>query len=181
MISRTLIQQQIRQEDEQADEPSQTEVDARLKEIRNEIPACVRQNCASDAGWKAFLAAHELTPERVEAYLRYRLEILRFIEQRFRPGHPHLAAGDRNLLSRDAAAAIRARRSDSLPRHVSSRIQEILLQQQVNVLFDEWLTNLRKQGEVEVLDPSLEPPTPQRSAIQPPGAVGNAIEPKGSQ
>ncbi len=86
LISRALIQQQIRQEDAQAAEPSQAEVDARLAEIRKELPACVRLNCASDAGWKAFLAAHGLTPERVESYLRYRLEILRFIEKRFRQG-----------------------------------------------------------------------------------------------
>jgi hypothetical protein len=39
---------------------------------------------------------------------------------------------------------------------VSPRIEEILLQQHVNVLFDEWLTNLRKQGDIEILDPSLE-------------------------
>jgi hypothetical protein len=26
----------------------------------------------------------------------------------------------------------------------------------VNVLFDAWLSNLRKQGQVEVLDPALE-------------------------
>ena len=86
LISRALIQQQIRQEDAQAAEPAQTEVDARLAEIRKELPACVHQNCASDAGWKAFLAAHGLTPERVESYLRYRFEILRFIELRFRQG-----------------------------------------------------------------------------------------------
>jgi hypothetical protein len=28
----------------------------------------------------------------------------------------------------------------------------------VNVLFDGWLRNLRKQGDVEVLDPALETP-----------------------
>ena len=86
LISRALIEQQIREEDMQAVEPSQDEVDARLDQIRKELPACVRQNCASDAGWKAFLAAHGLTQERVESYLRYRLEILSFIEQRFRQG-----------------------------------------------------------------------------------------------
>jgi hypothetical protein len=41
---------------------------------------------------------------------------------------------------------------------VAPRIQEILLQQQVNTLFDGWLDNLRKQGEIEVLDPSLDDP-----------------------
>jgi hypothetical protein len=41
---------------------------------------------------------------------------------------------------------------------VSPRIEEILLQQKVNLLFDDWLTNLHKQGEVEVLEPELESP-----------------------
>ncbi len=39
---------------------------------------------------------------------------------------------------------------------VAPRIEEILLQQQVSAMFSGWLDNLRKQGEVEVLDPSLE-------------------------
>jgi adenosylmethionine-8-amino-7-oxononanoate aminotransferase len=38
---------------------------------------------------------------------------------------------------------------------VSPRIEEILLQQQVNLVFDEWLTNMRRQGDVEVLDSAL--------------------------
>jgi hypothetical protein len=47
---------------------------------------------------------------------------------------------------------------------VSPRIEEILLQQKVNVLFDDWLENLRKQGNVEVLDPALESPDTQGGA-----------------
>jgi len=47
------------------------------------------------------------------------------------------------------------RRNRSALDKVSPRIQEILLQQQVNELFDNWLTDLRRQGDVEVLDPSL--------------------------
>jgi hypothetical protein len=158
LISRALIQQQIRQEDEQAAEPSQADVDERLHEIRTEIPACVRQNCASDAGWKAFLAAHGLAQEHVEAYLRYRVQILRFIEQRFRQGirvsPQDIETYYRNTLIPQYATG------EPIPAlsAVSDRIQEILLQQQVNVLFDEWLQNLRKQGDVEVLDPSLESP-----------------------
>ncbi|MGA3343370.1 MAG: peptidylprolyl isomerase [Terracidiphilus sp.] len=155
LISRALIQQQIHQEDEQAAEPSQAEVDARVGEIRKELPACVRLNCASDEGWKAFLAAHGLTEERVEAYLRYRLQILRFIEQRFRQGI-RIAPDEietyykQTLLPQYAAG-------EAIPAldKVSQRIQEILLERQVNVLFDDWLKNLRKQGDVEVLDPAF--------------------------
>ncbi len=155
LISRALIEQQIRQEDAQAAMPSQAEVDARLGEIRKELPACVHEKCASDAGWAAFLAAHNLASGRVAAYLRYRLEILRFIEQRFRPGirisEQDIAAYYNDTLLPQYAPG------EPVPplSQVAPRIEEILLQQQVNALFDDWLANLRKEGDVEVLDPSL--------------------------
>ncbi len=156
LISRTLIEQQIRQEDLQSIEPSQAEVNARLDQIRKQLPACVRQNCASDAGWKAFLKSHGLTPERVESYLRYRLEILSFIEQRFRQGiqisQQQIETYYRDTLRPQYAPGEAVPPLDQ----VASRIQEILLEQQVNVLFDNWLKNLRQQGDVEVLDPELE-------------------------
>lgn len=156
LISRSLIEQQIRHEDIQAIEPSQDIVNARLNQIRNQLPACVRQNCATDAGWKAFLAAHGLTPERVESYLRYRLEILNFIEQRFRQGiqisPQQIDVYYHDILLPQYSAGETVPPLDQ----VAPRIQEILLEQQVNVLFDAWLTNLRAQGDVEVLDPSLE-------------------------
>jgi hypothetical protein len=161
LIGRALIQQQIRQEDEQAMEPSQAEIDARVSELRKELPACVRQNCASNEGWKTFLAANGLAPERVQNYLRHRLQILRFIEQRFRQGilisPEEIATYYHDTLLPQYAAG------DAIPplEKVSPRIQEILLQRQVNALFDDWLKNLRKQGDVEVLDPSLETPENQ--------------------
>jgi hypothetical protein len=163
LISRTLIQQQIRDEDMQSVEPSTAEVDARLKEIRNEIPACVRENCATEPGWKAFLAAHGLTQERVLAYSRYRIEILRFIEQRFRQGI-QIPQQDIQTYYNETLLPQYAK-GESIPplEQVAPRIQEILLQQRVNVLFDGWLENLRKQGEIEVLDPALELPAAQAS------------------
>jgi peptidyl-prolyl cis-trans isomerase SurA len=156
LISRALIEQQIRQEDAQAAEPPANEIAARLHEIRTELPACVRANCATDAGWTAFLAQHGLTPQRVETYLRHRLAILRFIEQRFRQGieisQQQIAAYYNDTLLPQYAPG------DAPPKldQVSPRIAEILLEQQVNALFDTWLANLRQQGDVEILDPALE-------------------------
>jgi peptidyl-prolyl cis-trans isomerase SurA len=164
LISRALIEQQIRDQDMQSIAPSQDEVNARLDQIRRQLPACVRDNCATDAGWKAFLDAHSLTPERVESYLRYRLEILSFIEQRFRQGiqisPQQIESYYRDILLPQYTPG------ESVPAldQVAQRIQEILLEKQVNVLFDAWLTNLRAQGDVEVLDPSLESAPPQDPA-----------------
>jgi hypothetical protein len=156
LISRSLIEQQIREEDAQSAEPAPAEVAARIVEIRREIPACVRQNCAAEAGWRSFLSAHELTPERVESYVRYRLQILRFIEMRFRQGirispEEIKTYYDETLLPQYGPG-------DAIPSldQVSPRIQEILLQRQVNLLFDDWLKKLREEGEVEVLDPDLQ-------------------------
>jgi hypothetical protein len=156
LISRNLIQQQIRDEDMQSVEPDAAEVDARLAEIRNQLPACVHKDCASETGWKAFLSAHGLTPERVRSYLRYRIEILRFIEQRFRQGI-QIPQQDIKTYYNDTLLPQYAK-GEAIPPldQVAPRIQEILLQRRVNALFDGWLENLRKQGEIEVLDPSLE-------------------------
>jgi hypothetical protein len=161
LISRALIQQQIREEDAQSADPPQAEVDARLMEIRKELPVCIRQNCATDAGWKAFLAAHGLTQERVESYLRYRLQILRFIEQRFAAGI-RISPEQIDSYYRDTLLP-QYITGEAAPRleEVGPRIEEILLQQQVNILFYDWLGNLRKQGEIEVLDPALETPETQ--------------------
>ena len=156
LISRTLIQQQIRREDMQAAKPSEEEVKERIEEIRKELPECVHLNCASEAGWNSFLAAHHLTQQGVETYFSYRLEILSFIEERFRSGI-HIPPQDIETYFRNAL--LPQYKSGEQPpslEKVGPRIEEILLQQQVNILFDEWLTNLRNQGDVEVLDPSLE-------------------------
>jgi hypothetical protein len=181
LISRALIEQQIRQQDIEAIEPPQEEVNARLHEIRTELPICVRQNCASDAGWKAFLAAHGLTAGRVEAYLRYRLEILRFIEQRFRQGiqisPQQIETYYHDTLLPQYAAG------ETVPplEQAAPRIQEILLQQQVNELFDNWLTDLRKQGDVEVLDSDLAPElAPQPASAPAPQPSPAAAKPASS-
>jgi hypothetical protein len=174
LISRALIEQQMRQEDIKAADPTQPEVDARLKEIRTELPACVHANCASDAGWKAFLSAHGLTQQLVDQALRYRLQILSFIELRFRQG---ISVSDQEIAAyyNDTLLPLYTKDEDRPPlEKVAPRIQEILLQKKVNVLFDDWLRNLRTQGEVEVLDQSLEEPGSTAAHVQGAQAPGEA-------
>ncbi len=156
LISRELIQQQIQQEDLEATEPKPEEIAARIEEIRKEVPACVRADCKSDAGWNAFLAHHELTPAQVENYMRRRMEILNFIEMRFQQGIRITPDEIETYYTGTLLPQYPAGEKPPPLQQVSSRIEEILLQQRVNVLFDNWLSNLRKQGQVEVLDPALE-------------------------
>ncbi|HZB87027.1 MAG TPA: peptidylprolyl isomerase [Terracidiphilus sp.] len=160
LISRTLIRQQIRQEDAQTATPTAEEVAARLAELRKDLPVCVREHCDSEEGWKAFLASHDLTARQVDVYLRDRLEVLRFIETRFRQG-VQISREQVQTYYRDTLLPqyLPGQATPALEQ-VAPRIEEILLQQQVNALFTGWLDNLRKQGDVEVLDPALEAAAP---------------------
>jgi peptidyl-prolyl cis-trans isomerase SurA len=157
LISRALIEQQILLETSEPAKPQQSEVAARLSELRRQLPVCVHADCTSDAGWRAFLASHGLTAERVETYVRNRLEVLSFIEQRFRQGI-HISPEEIETYYRQVLLPQYAsgEPSPSLAQ-VSNRIGEILLEQQVNELLDDWLKSLREQGSVEVLDPALDP------------------------
>lgn len=156
LISRALIQQQIQQENIPVAEPTPAEVTARLKDIRTDLPACVRADCASDAGWNEFLAHHELSSPRVDKYLRTRLEILSFIELRFRQG---IRITPEEIESYYRETLLPQYPSGQTPpplQQVSSRIEEILLQQRVTALFDTWLSNLRSQGQIQIVDSTLE-------------------------
>jgi peptidyl-prolyl cis-trans isomerase SurA len=156
IISRTLIRQQIREEDATSIEPTSEEVQERLTQIRRQLPVCVRENCSTGDGWKEFLTHHGLTQTRVDSYIRGRMEILRFIELRFRQGirisQQEIDAYYRDTLEPQYQTGQAPPPLDQ----VAPRIEEILLQRQVNAMFGGWLDSLRKQGEVEVLDPSLE-------------------------
>jgi len=158
IISRTLIRQQIRDEDARSIVPTKEEVQARLAELRKLLPVCARENCFTDVGWRTFLENHGLTQGHVESYLRGRIEILSFIEQRFKQGlsipQQDIEAYYHNTLVPQYQTGQTVPSLDE----VAPRIEEILLQRQVNAMFSSWLDSLRKQGDVEVLDPALESP-----------------------
>ena len=157
LVARTLIRQQIREEEEQSLVPADEEVSQRMMELRKRLPICVHANCASDAGWNAFLAEHGLTEKRVAKYLRNRIEILKFVEIRFRQG-TRISPEQVESYYRDTLLP-QYPPGEPVPRldQVSARIEEILLQQEITGLFTDWLDNLRKQGDIEIFDSSLEP------------------------
>ena len=165
LIGRTLIRQQIRDEDEQSLVPTQKEIAERVEQMRRQLPVCVHANCATNDGWTAFLQAHSLTEREVHAYIRNRMETLRFIEVRFRQGVRISQEEIENYYRKTLLPQYPTGQPVPPLSQVSARIEEILLQEHVNSLFSEWLDNLQSQGDIEVLDPSLDtltvsPPPP---------------------
>jgi len=157
LTTRALIEQQILQEDPHGLEIRPAELQDSLAELRKNLPGCRHRDCSSDAGWKTYLATLDLTPERVSEYWSRRMAVLRFIEQRFRSGI-RIAPEEIEKYYRETLVPRYAKPEDA-PKleQLSPRIQEILLQQQVNALLSDWLKSLQDQGQVEILDPALRP------------------------
>jgi peptidyl-prolyl cis-trans isomerase SurA len=157
LISRALIQQQIKQTYIQIAEPSDEDVQARMKDLRTQLPLCAQKNCATPAGWAAFLQENSLTEAEVANYIRLRLEMLAFIEARFRQGI-QIPRDQVEKYYKETLLPEYPKNEKAPPLEtVAPRIEEILLEQQVNTLFSTWLRDLRKQGDVEILDRALEP------------------------
>jgi peptidyl-prolyl cis-trans isomerase SurA len=152
LIDRTLILQQARM---QPQEPiADDAVDAEMASLRKTIPECKMYQCETDAGWKKFVEAEGFSVDEVRERWRTRMEVLRFIEARFRMGirisQPEIDDYyKKTLVPGFQKEGVAAPAEDT----ISDKIQEILLQQQVNALLVDWLQSLRAQGTVRVVKP----------------------------
>jgi hypothetical protein len=175
LIDRTLVEQQMRR---QAAVPVVTtaQADTELAQLRKSLPECAKYACTTDAGWKNFCEAQGFTPEQVEARWLERMTLLKFIEQRFKTGIRISEPEIQQYYDQKFVPRFRERSATPPPLSaISDRIEEILLQQRVNILLEDWLKSLHDQGSVQILDPSLIPPA---SAIAPAPAA-NLPSPNG--
>lgn len=149
LIDRALILQQIRQQPQVAINVAQ--LDTELTALRKNIPQCVAYNCATDAGWEKFVEAQGFTLVELHDRWRQRMQVLRFVEERFRMGirisQPEIDAYYAKLIPAYRAEKVTPPAEDT----IADRIQEILLQQQVDKLLDDWLTSLRAEGSVKIV------------------------------
>ena len=150
LVDRALILQQAALEPEDA--VSDQELDAQLLTLRKDIPACKQYHCETDAGWEKFVADHGFTLEEVRDRWRVRMEVLRFIEERFRMGiRIEQAEIDEYYQKTLLPAYQKDKVTPPAEATISDRIQEILLQQQVTDLMNDWLKTLRAQGSVRIV------------------------------
>jgi peptidyl-prolyl cis-trans isomerase SurA len=176
LTTRALIEQQILQGDPHGLEIAPKELEASLTDLQQSLPACKHRDCKTEEGWRTYLTSLGLTPDQVADYWAHRMAMLRFIEERFRSGI-HIAPEEIQKYYKETLVAKYQSPSDAPPlEQVSQRVQEVLLQQQVNSLLDDWLKSLQDQGQVEILDPALRPPAPLPSIAPANGSAepGNA-------
>ena len=154
LIDRTLILEQMKQQQLAVTTPDE-QVAKAIEELRRQIPVCRQYQCETDQGWENFLRAHDLTPQMVEQRWSQRMAILRFIDLRFRAGIRVSSNQIAQYYQKTLLPALAKEHEPAPPLDaVSSRIQEILLQQQVSGLFQDWLSSLRDEGNIRIVDPA---------------------------
>jgi peptidyl-prolyl cis-trans isomerase SurA len=130
-----------------------------LDALRKAIPTCKEYHCDTQEGWDKFLAAEGFTEESLTSLWRQRMEVLAFIELRFRMGIRITPEEIRAYYTKTMLPQYAAQHAAPPPiRTIENRIQEVLLQQRVSKLLDDWLESLRAQGNVVVLHPGKEAP-----------------------
>ncbi|MHB8302386.1 MAG: peptidylprolyl isomerase [Acidobacteriaceae bacterium] len=152
LIDRALIDRQRLLQPGLAD-VSQTDVDRAVENLRKTIPGCRQYHCTEAAGWFAFLKAHEFTVQEVDERVRERLEALKFIDMRF-GNAARIPRADVQKYYDDVLRPALQRNHAVVPemKAVAPRIREILRQQQIGAMVDEWLKGLHSEGQVHVLD-----------------------------
>jgi hypothetical protein len=157
LIDRALILQQMALQPELP--ISDDRVDAQLATLRKGIPKCAAYSCETDAGWEKFVADQGFTIDELRERWKQRMQVLQFIEDRFRMGI-RIEQADIDEYYKNTMIPMYAKEKMAPPAEatIADRIQEILLQEQVNKVLDDWLTALRAQGTVRMMKRGEEAP-----------------------
>jgi peptidyl-prolyl cis-trans isomerase SurA len=154
IVNRTLLLDQM-QEQELAP-PTDEAVNEQIAQLRAHIPACAGQSCETEQGWQRFLEKQGVTEEELHTRWKQRMEILDFIQVRFRTGIRITKPEIETYYKDQLVPAFEARKLKPPPLgEVSDRIDEVLLQQHVNVLLGDYLRSLKDTGSVLILDPQF--------------------------
>src|SRR5882757_329243 len=152
LIDRELILQQAALQPEDA-VPAR-DVEDQIATLRKDIPACKQYHCETDDGWKKYLGDHGFTEEEFSARWKQRMQLLKFIEVRFRNGI-NIKDSEIKAYYEKTMLPEYAKRNVTPPKleAIQTRIEEVLLQQEVGALLQDWLKSLRAQGSVRIITP----------------------------
>lgn len=146
LIDRSLLDQQIM--NSSMFDPTTEELAEKIKEVRSEVSA------ATDERWLAILGSYGLTRRDMEDQLISEFRILRFVDLRFR-ALVHIQKEDiANYYQGTLLPEVRKRNAPE-PKlaDVSDKIEQILVEQNIDSQLSEWLKTLRAQAHIEKMSP----------------------------
>jgi hypothetical protein len=152
LIDRSLLEQQI--VDPAMLNPGPEDLAEKIKELREGLPGA-----GNNERWKTILAGYGLTQQDVEDQLTSQFRILRFIDLRFRG----LVQVDKDAIAayyHDHFLPEVRKRNVAEPKlsEVSDKIEQILAEQRIDGLLNDWLKTLRAQAHIERMLPGAAPP-----------------------
>jgi peptidyl-prolyl cis-trans isomerase SurA len=157
LINKKLILQQAELQD--VTPIDDDELDHQITLLRQTIPACSKHQCDSDAGWNRYLTGKGFTVSSFRDQWRERLQVLSFIEERFRTG---VRVDDKtvsNYYQKTMLPRYEAAKAQAPPlAKVEDRIRAVLIEQEVSKLLNDWLQTLRAQGGVVIFHPGQPAP-----------------------
>jgi hypothetical protein len=138
--------------------PTEKDVDAFVQKLKRD------RFSNSDAQLRSALARYELTEDELRQYLLWQLTVLRFIDERFRPGVLVTDEDVRAYYEANLAELQKANPKNSSREALEPTIRETLIGERVNQNFEEWLTNTRQRLRIEYRDPILREGTATQGA-----------------
>jgi len=127
-------------------QPTDQDVNAYLQQLQRD-----RFN-GSEAQLRSALAKYGLTEAQLRKYLLWQLTVLRFIEQRFRPGVLVTDEDVRAYYEQHRGELQKAYPQNSSIEALDARIREIIVGERVNQAFEEWLQQTRARTRIEFRD-----------------------------
>jgi hypothetical protein len=161
LIDQMLLEQQM---DSAGFEHSDAdEINKKVQELRQQL-------APSATAWKQTLTRYGLSDTEISEHVASQLRTLHFIDARFRPAIRVDPGAVEAYYREQFAPKIKAAGAQPVPmKQVEPRIREILMQQQIDDLLENWLKSLRTQSEIRLPVPSsaagaLQPATQAHAA-----------------
>ena len=138
LIDQELVRQEIMNGG--YSDPSEQDVTTFLEQLTRD-----RFN-GSEAGFREAMTRYGLSEEQLKRHLLWQLTVLRFIDERFRPGVL--------VTDQDVSAYYQAHPAER-QKLSEAQVREILEGDRVNQIFEEWLAQARRRSRIEYREPSL--------------------------
>jgi peptidyl-prolyl cis-trans isomerase SurA len=142
LVDRVLLLQQM-----QADySPTEDEVASRVQEIRAQL-----KGGDTDGEWRKMLSQYGLTEGNLDSSIRTQLELMRYIDLRLRPTIRITRDDVDAYYSERLVPELKKAGVEPQPiEQLRPKIRELLVQQQMDGVLEDWLINLRSQSQVHI-------------------------------
>jgi peptidyl-prolyl cis-trans isomerase SurA len=143
LVKRTLIVQQMSNLDFKR--ATAQEIEERLVELKKSFPSA-----GTDVGWNSILRGYSVEEPSLRNYLAEQLDMLRFIDIKFRAGVRILQRDVLAYYNEVLSVQLKEKNATVPPfADVRDKITAILTEKRVNELLEDWLNELQVEGVVQ--------------------------------